>query len=78
MKDDKDKLKNLGRELSERMLNITQGAGFRIGHGSFVDRPMLPYVAELPMQLENPCAAKDNTCEKAYTFHINLAVSYYR
>lgn len=74
MEDDLQNLKDLGRTLSDKMMNITQNQ-FKIGHGSFVDRPMLPFVSELPIQLANPCAAKDDTCERAYVFHNNLAVS---
>lgn len=41
MENDKDKLAALGVKLTKRMKEIT--TNFRLGFGSFVDKPILPY-----------------------------------
>lgn len=43
MKDDKQKLSDLGQLLVESMSNIT--SNFRLGFGSFVDKVVMPYVS---------------------------------
>jgi len=46
MKDDKNTLENLGRNLEVRMKNFT--SDFRLGFGSFVDKIVRPYTNTLP------------------------------
>lgn len=46
MKDDKQKLSDLGQLLVESMSNIT--GNFRLGFGSFVDKVVMPYVSIVP------------------------------
>jgi len=46
MKDDKDKLSDLGLLLAESMNDITRD--FRLGFGSFVDKVVMPYVSIVP------------------------------
>lgn len=46
MKDDKQKLSDLGQLLVESMSNITNN--FRLGFGSFVDKVVMPYVSMVP------------------------------
>ncbi|KAG1654970.1 Integrin beta-PS [Nymphon striatum] len=46
MKDDKDKLAELGDLLAEHMGKIT--ANFRLGFGSFVDKVVMPYTNTVP------------------------------
>ncbi|XP_042899828.1 integrin beta-1-A [Parasteatoda tepidariorum] len=46
MKDDKEKLAELGNKLSGEMGNIT--SNFRLGFGSFVDKVVMPYVSTVP------------------------------
>lgn len=48
MKDDKEKLTTLGNELANTMKSITKN--FRLGFGSFVDKPMMPYISTLPKE----------------------------
>ena len=42
MKDDKEKLSQLGDLLAERMKLITKN--FRLGFGSFIDKKVMPFV----------------------------------
>lgn len=46
MKDDKDKLSELGNKLADSMKKIT--SNFRLGFGSFVDKVVMPYVSVVP------------------------------
>lgn len=46
MADDKDALSALGNKLAIVMKNITNN--FRLGFGSFVDKPEMPYVSTVP------------------------------
>lgn len=46
MEDDKVILSKLGDSLAEAMKNITKD--FRLGFGSFVDKPLMPYASTLP------------------------------
>lgn len=53
MKDDKEKLAQLGDLLAEEMGKIT--SNFRLGFGSFVDKVVMPYVNTVPEKLRMPC-----------------------
>lgn len=53
MKDDKDKLSQLGNELAKEMKSLT--SNFRLGFGSFVDKVVMPYVSIVPKNLNSPC-----------------------
>jgi protocadherin alpha len=46
MKDDKETLQSLGRNLEETMRKFT--SDFRLGFGSFVDKTVRPYTNNLP------------------------------
>ena len=49
---------------------------FRLGFGSFVDKPAMPYVSMADGTKENPCVLyKDVACVPAYGFrnHLNLS-----
>lgn len=46
MEDDKKKLSLLGKELTKRMSKITKN--FKLGFGSFVDKPIMPYAQAVP------------------------------
>lgn len=71
MENDLVKLKDLASKLSEKMVEITGKDNFRIGHGSFVDKPVMPFISITEEDLQNPCS-KDSPCEPAYNFHNNL------
>lgn len=53
MIDDLKKIKDLGSSLSREMANLT--SKLRIGFGSFVEKPVLPYIRITPEELANPC-----------------------
>ncbi|KAG1650511.1 Integrin beta-PS [Nymphon striatum] len=71
MKDDKEKLAELGNLLAEQMNKIT--SNFRLGFGSFVDKVVMPYTNTVPAKLIEPCAG----CAAPYGFknHMSLSVN---
>lgn len=53
MVDDLNKIKDLGSSLSKEMANLT--SNFRMGFGSFVEKPTLPFIKITEKELANPC-----------------------
>lgn len=53
MFDDLKKIRDLGSSLSKEMANLTRK--FRMGFGSFVEKPTLPYIKITEEELANPC-----------------------
>ncbi|XP_064183464.1 integrin beta-6 isoform X1 [Anguilla rostrata] len=60
MIDDLEKIKDLGSTLSKEMAKLT--SKFQLGFGSFVEKPVLPFIKITPAQLENPCRSVDSYC----------------
>uniref|UniRef100_A0A8P4G5V0 Integrin beta n=1 Tax=Dicentrarchus labrax TaxID=13489 RepID=A0A8P4G5V0_DICLA len=54
MFDDLEKIKDLGSTLSKEMANLT--SKFRMGFGSFVEKPLLPFIKITEADISNPCA----------------------
>ncbi|KAJ8669749.1 hypothetical protein QAD02_001008 [Eretmocerus hayati] len=69
MKDDKQKLSDLGQLLVESMSNIT--SNFRLGFGSFVDKVVMPYVSMVPKALQEPC----DGCAAPYGYRNHMSLS---
>ncbi|XP_058794533.1 integrin beta-PS [Phymastichus coffea] len=69
MKDDKQKLSDLGVLLVESMSNIT--SNFRLGFGSFVDKVAMPYVSMVPRALREPC----DGCAAPYGYKNHMPLS---
>lgn len=53
MIDDLEMIKGLGSSLSQEMAKLT--SKFRMGFGSFVEKPVLPYIKITEQDLTNPC-----------------------
>ncbi|KAF5909912.1 integrin beta-6-like [Clarias magur] len=60
MFDDLKKITLLGSTLSKEMASLT--SKFRLGFGSFVEKPVLPYIEITPEDLENPCWNIEQVC----------------
>ncbi|XP_062303345.1 integrin beta-6 [Osmerus eperlanus] len=60
MIDDLETIKDLGSSLSREMAKLT--SKFRLGFGSFVEKPVLPFIKITPEELANPCWGVDNSC----------------
>lgn len=53
MDDDLNTIKELGSLLSKEMSKLT--SNFRLGFGSFVEKPVSPFVKTTPEEIANPC-----------------------
>ncbi|KAG7464109.1 hypothetical protein MATL_G00183740 [Megalops atlanticus] len=60
MFDDLENIKQLGSTLSKEMTKLT--SKIRLGFGSFVEKPVLPFIKITPADLDNPCRGVDDTC----------------
>ncbi|KAG9266565.1 integrin beta-6 [Astyanax mexicanus] len=60
MIDDLKTITHLGSTLSKEMASLT--SKFRLGFGSFVEKPVLPYIKITPEELANPCTSVDYSC----------------
>nr|XP_055070808.1 integrin beta-2 [Misgurnus anguillicaudatus]XP_055070809.1 integrin beta-2 [Misgurnus anguillicaudatus]XP_055070810.1 integrin beta-2 [Misgurnus anguillicaudatus] len=66
MKDDLENVKNLGKDLLDKLRKITRNA--RIGFGSFVDKTLLPFTDTNEEKLQRPCPDKNERCQPAFGF----------
>lgn len=70
MKDDKEKLSQLGDLLAERMKLITKN--FRLGFGSFIDKKVMPFVDPRKEKQDSPCS---EGCAPTYGFRNQLTLT---
>ncbi|KAJ8415864.1 hypothetical protein AAFF_G00404210 [Aldrovandia affinis] len=73
MQDNLDRLKTVGIALSQRMKEYS--SDFRVGFGSFVDKPISPYINVHPSKISNPCSDYDIQCRPAHGFIHVLSVT---
>ncbi|XP_052388324.1 integrin beta-8-like [Carassius gibelio] len=66
MQDNLDRLKTAGLALSHLMKE--HSSDFRVGFGSFVDKPVSPYIDVHPSKLLNPCSDYEVHCRPAHGF----------
>lgn len=71
MKDDKETLVGMGGSLSKSLSNLTEN--FRLGFGSFADKPIMPFIN--PGSEENPCDLVHDTCLPSYGFKHKLPLT---
>ncbi|XP_029461445.1 integrin beta-6 [Rhinatrema bivittatum] len=60
MDDDLNMIKELGSTLSKEMSKLT--SNFRLGFGSFVEKPVSPFIKTVPGEVNNPCRSVSHTC----------------
>lgn len=70
MKDDKEKLSQLGDLLADRMRSITKN--FRLGFGSFIDKKVMPFVDPRKEKQESPCS---EGCAPTYGFRHQMSLT---
>lgn len=70
MKDDKETLVGLGWKMANTLGTFTPN--FRLGFGSYADKPLMPYI--FPKHEENPCKSENAVCKPLYSFwhHLEL------
>lgn len=71
MKDDKQTLVGMGGSLTKLLSNLTEN--FRLGFGSFADKPIMPFIN--PGSEENPCNLVFDKCLPTYGFKHKLAMT---
>ncbi|XP_076159868.1 integrin beta-6 [Alosa pseudoharengus] len=73
MYDDLKMIKNLGSTLSKAMAKLT--SKFRLGFGSFVEKPVLPFIKITKEELENPCWGIYQTCLPVFGYRHVLSLT---
>ncbi|CAB1320655.1 unnamed protein product [Coregonus sp. 'balchen'] len=73
MQENLDQLKTVGVALSHRMRE--HSSDLRLGFGSFVDKPVSPYINVHPSKINNPCSDFEVKCRPAHGFHHVLSMT---
>lgn len=71
MKDDKETLVGLGRKMAQTLGTFTRN--FRLGFGSYADKPLMPYI--FPGHENNPCKSEHSVCAPLYSFKHHMQLS---
>lgn len=66
MRDDKDTLVNVANDLANTLNNFS--INYKLGYGSFADKPTMPFIMTGTKNLNNPCALEHDTCEPTYSY----------
>ncbi|XP_059899083.1 integrin beta-8 isoform X1 [Gadus macrocephalus] len=74
MKENLDQLKTVGVALSHRMRE--HSSDLHLGFGSFVDKPVSPYINVHPSKINNPCSDYEVRCRPAHGYHHILSVTH--
>uniref|UniRef100_A0A665WSQ3 Integrin beta n=1 Tax=Echeneis naucrates TaxID=173247 RepID=A0A665WSQ3_ECHNA len=73
MIDDLEMIKDLGTSLSKEMANLT--SKFYMGFGSFVEKPILPFIRITEEELANPCSSVGSNCQPAFGYKHVLSLT---
>ncbi|XP_042590495.1 integrin beta-6 [Cyprinus carpio] len=73
MFDDLKMIKDLGSTLSKEMAKLT--SKFRLGFGSFVEKPVLPFIKITREELANPCRSVDFECLPTFGYRHLLSLT---
>lgn len=73
MIDDLNMIKDLGSSLSKKMANLT--SKFRMGFGSFVEKPVLPFIKITEEELANPCSTAGFDCLPTFGYKHVLSLT---
>ncbi|KAG8432378.1 hypothetical protein GDO86_016858 [Hymenochirus boettgeri] len=73
MEDDLKTIKELGSSLSREMSKLTNN--FHLGFGTFVEKPVSPFIKTVPKDLENPCHSVPYFCLPAFGYKHVLSLT---
>ncbi|XP_035537737.1 integrin beta-8 [Morone saxatilis] len=73
MQENLDHLKTVGIALS--LLMTEHSSDLWLGFGSFVDKPVSPYINVHPTKINNPCSDYEIRCRPAHGFHHVLSIT---
>lgn len=71
MEDDRETLRIMAGDLAAQLRTLTADNA-RLGFGTFVDKPALPFMATGGEARDNQCALIGGVCEKTYGFRHRL------
>lgn len=66
MVDDIKTIRSVGNELLNSLKELT--LNYRLGFGSFSDKPVMPFIQTDPQHLQNPCLSEGRTCQPPFDF----------
>uniref|UniRef100_A0ABM5EZF3 Integrin beta n=1 Tax=Pogona vitticeps TaxID=103695 RepID=A0ABM5EZF3_9SAUR len=66
MNDDLNTIKELGSTLSKEMSKLT--TNFQLGFGSFVEKPVSPFINTLTEEIQNPCRSVPYNCAPTFGY----------
>ncbi|XP_056649922.1 integrin beta-6 isoform X4 [Monodelphis domestica] len=66
MEDDLNTIKELGSMLAKEMSKLT--SNFKLGFGSFVEKPVSPFIKTTPKEIANPCSSVPHFCLPTFGF----------
>ncbi|XP_044525777.1 integrin beta-6 isoform X4 [Gracilinanus agilis] len=66
MEDDLNTIKELGSMLAKEMSKLT--SNFKLGFGSFVEKPVSPFIKTTPEEIANPCSSVPHFCLPTFGF----------
>ncbi|CAB3234146.1 unnamed protein product [Arctia plantaginis] len=73
MKDDKETLVSLRDDLPILLKNLTDN--FRLGFGSFAEKPLMPFISTDARRRANPCSVEEVACEATYSYKHHLSLT---
>ncbi|KAM4626508.1 integrin beta-6 isoform 1-T2 [Discoglossus pictus] len=73
MHDDLITIKHLGSTLSKEMSKLT--SNFHLGFGSFVEKPVSPFIKTVPKEIENPCISAQHPCLPTFGYKHVLSLT---
>ncbi|XP_058486137.1 integrin beta-6 [Solea solea] len=73
MIDDLERIRDLGSTLSKEMAKLT--SKFRMGFGSFVEKPVLPFIRITEEERDNPCSSVGFTCLPTFGYRHELSLT---
>ncbi|XP_048342295.1 integrin beta-6 isoform X1 [Sphaerodactylus townsendi] len=73
MVDDLNTIKELGSTLSKEMSKLT--SNFQLGFGTFVEKPVSPFIKTVPEEIENPCRGFTDDCSPTFGYRHILSLT---
>ncbi|XP_053263922.1 integrin beta-6 [Podarcis raffonei] len=73
MHDDLETIKELGSSLSKEMSKLT--SNFQLGFGSFVEKPVSPFINTVPEEIKNPCQSVPHDCSPTFGYKHILSLT---
>lgn len=73
MRDDKTTLVNMASDLANTLHSFS--TNYKLGYGSFADKPAMPFIMTDAKNLHNPCSLERGECESTYSYRHRLSLT---